>query len=145
MPIIHRTLQVPYSVSQMYALVNAVEDYAEFLPWCKESKVLSRDEDEVHATLTLAGGGFQKSFTTCNRMQSEKMIEIRLVHGPFKQLEGFWRFENIDENSCSITLDLEFEFSNMLLGLAFGPVFQQVVESLTDAFSERAKEIYGCR
>lgn len=145
MPIIHRTIEVPHSVSRMYTLVNDVEAYARFLPWCKESKILSCNEDEIHATLTLAGGGFEKSFTTCNRMLHDKMIEIRLVHGPFKQLEGFWRFEKTANEGCIVTLDLEFEFSNFLLSMAFGPVFHQVVESLVEAFSKRAEEIYNAK
>jgi len=126
----------------MYSLVNQVEDYAKFLPWCSASEVLHRDEDEVHARLTLAGGGFQKSFTTCNRLQENKMVEIRLLDGPFRQLEGFWKFETV-EQGCRITLDLEFEFSNKLLALAFGPVFNQVAKTLVEAFSKRAEQIYG--
>lgn len=143
MPIINHSLAVPHSVSEMYELVNQVEDYSKFLPWCKESTVLSRSEDEVHATLVLASGAFQKSFTTCNRLQKDKMIEIRLVNGPFHQLEGFWRFEELENKQCRISLDLEFEFSSKLLALAFGPVFNQVANTLIDAFSKRAMEVYG--
>lgn len=143
MPIIHHSLAVPHKTSEMFSLVDRVEDYALFLPWCKESQVHSRDEDEVHATLVLAGGGFQKSFSTCNRRQQDKMIEIRLVNGPFHHLEGFWRFDSLLNEGCQITLDLEFEFSNKLLGLAFGPMFSQVANSLVEAFSKRAEEVYG--
>lgn len=142
MPIIQQNLIVPYSVSQMYELVNDVAAYADFLPWCKESNVLSQSEDEISATLLLSAGGFQKSFTTCNRLQKDKMIEIRLLDGPFRQLEGFWRFE-ATEQGCRVSLDLKFEFSNKLLGLAFGPVFQQAIVSLVEAFSKRAKQVYG--
>jgi ribosome-associated toxin RatA of RatAB toxin-antitoxin module len=143
MPIIHQTLTVPNSVSEMYQLVNDVEAYSSFLPWCKESRIVSKNADEVRALLTLAGGGFQKSFTTCNHLQPEKMIEIRLVDGPFRQLEGFWRFDAAVEQGCQITLDLEFEFSNKLLALAFGPVFHQVANTLVEAFRKRAIEVYG--
>lgn len=142
MPDIQHKLAVPYSASQMYQLVDNIEDYAVFLPWCKDSKVLSRDEDEVHATLTLAAGAFQKSFTTCNRLQKDKMIEIRLVDGPFQRLEGFWRFENLAQGS-EVSLDLEFEFSSKIIALAFGPVFHQVASSLVDAFRGRAEQVYG--
>jgi ribosome-associated toxin RatA of RatAB toxin-antitoxin module len=143
MPTIQHKLEVPYQASEMYQLVDRVEDYAQFLPWCKESHVISRDEDEVRATLTLAAGAFQKSFTTCNRLQKDKMIEIRLIDGPFDTLEGFWRFDPLESKGCSISLDLEFEFSSKLIALAFGPVFHQVASSLVDAFRKRADQVYG--
>lgn len=143
MPLVHESLAVPHSVSEMYELVDKVEEYADFLPWCKQSRVISRNEDEVRATLVLSGGGIHKSFSTCNRLQKNKMIEIKLIDGPFQQLEGFWRFEPIENNGCQITLDLEFEFSNKLLALAFGPFFHQVASSLVEAFTKRAAQIYG--
>lgn len=144
MPTVHQNTIVPYTPSQMYQLVDEVERYAEFLPWCKESTLLSRTDDEVRASLTLSGGGFQKSFSTCNRLQKDKMIEIRLLDGPFHHLEGFWQFEEAKDNAgCQIILNLEFEFSNKLIGLAFGPVFHQVATTLVGAFHKRAEQIYG--
>lgn len=143
MPIVKRSAQIPYSAAEMFQLVDAIEDYPQFLPWCKSSKILSRTEDEVRATLILSGGGFQKSFSTCNRLQHGKMIEIKLLDGPFKHLEGFWLFQPIELNGCEISLDLEFEFAGKLLGLAFAPVFNQVANSLVDAFIKRAHSIYG--
>jgi ribosome-associated toxin RatA of RatAB toxin-antitoxin module len=127
----------------MYQLVNNIEDYPNFVPWCDETEVLSRNEDEIHATLHFSGGGFKKSFTTCNRLQKNKMVEMRLVNGPFKHLEGFWRFEEQHDRSCLVRLDLEFEVANKILGMAFGSVFNQVANTLVDAFSKRAQEIYG--
>ncbi len=144
MPLVHRDLAVPYSVAEMYQLVNDVESYSQFLPWCKSSHILSQDEDEIRATLMLAGGGFQKSFTTCNRLQLNKMIEIKLLDGPFQQLEGFWRFESTD-TGCRVIMDLEFEFSNKLIALAFGPIFNQIASTLVEAFCKRATEVYGSR
>lgn len=143
MPIIHRNVLVPYNVAKMYQLVNDIEAYPEFLPWCKGSQIISRNEDEIRATLLLAGGGLQKSFTTCNRLQPNKMIEIRLLDGPFRQLEGFWRFEAAAGDGCHISLDLEFEFSNKLIALAFGPIFNQMANTLVDAFYQRAIQVYG--
>ncbi len=144
MPIVHRALSVPYTAAEMYQLVNDVESYAQFLPWCKSSRVLSKDEDEIRATLTLASSGFQKSFTTCNRLQLNKMVEIKLLDGPFQQLEGFWRFEAHDAG-CRVIMDLEFEFSNKLIALAFGPIFNQIASTLVEAFCNRATEVYGSR
>jgi ribosome-associated toxin RatA of RatAB toxin-antitoxin module len=143
MTVIKRDKIIPFTAQQMYDLVNQIEDYPTFLPWCSASQVLSRTDDEIKAELTLAKGGIEKSFTTLNRLQKDKMIEVRLVSGPFKQLEGFWRFEALDEKSCKVSLDLEFEFANFLIGLALGPVFTQVTNMLVDAFCERAAVLYA--
>ena len=143
MTTIHRSAIVPHTAEEMYQLVNSIEDYPKFIPWCHGAEVHARDEDEIRATLSFEGGGFRKSFTTCNRLQKPKMIEIRLLDGPFKHLEGFWRFELQDDNTCVVKLDMEFELANKLMGLAFGPFFNQVANSLVDAFSKRADEIYG--
>ena len=143
MAIINRHAIVAYSPAQMYDLVNDVEAYPEFLPWCNSSKMISCEEDEIHASLDLAIGGLQKSFTTCNRLQKDKMIEIRLIDGPFKHLEGFWRFDEIEGKGSKISLDMEFEFAGMLLDMAIGPIFYQMANSLVDAFSKRAEVVYG--
>lgn len=142
MPDIKRTAIVPYTPAQMFNLVNTIEDYPQFVPWCQSAEVLSRNDDEIQATLHFARSGLQKAFSTCNRLQKDKVIEIRLLQGPFRHLEGFWRFDSLENNSCQITLDLEFEFSNRLLGLAFGPLFTQVANLLVDVFCKRAAEVY---
>lgn len=143
MPSIHKTVQVPYSQVQMYELVNEIERYHQFVPYCSASHVLSRTEDEVRATLAFSSAGFEKSFTTLNRLQPHKMVEVRLVDGPFNHLEGFWRFDEVDHKGCIVVLDMEFEFSSKLLGMMFGPLFTQVTTMLVDAFHQRAREVYG--
>lgn len=143
MTVIQRSSIVSHTAQEMYQLVNAIEEYPEFIPWCHSTEVHSRDEDEIRATLYFEGGGFKKSFTTCNRLQSNKMVEIRLINGPFKHLEGFWRFEDQGDRQCFIRLDLEFELANKIMGMAFGAVFNQVANALVDAFSKRADEKYG--
>ena len=94
---IQKSAIIPYSQKQMFDLVNAVEDYPKFLQWCEASEILSRNKDEVIATLHLSTGGFKKSFTTRNLLSPHKMIEIQLMDGPFKHLEGFWRFEALED------------------------------------------------
>lgn len=143
MTIIQRSKVVPHTSEEMYTLVNAIEDYPKFIPWCQSTEVHSRDEDEIRATMNFEGGGFRKSFSTCNRLQKNKMIEMRLINGPFKQLEGFWRFEDMDNGHCEVKLDLEFELTSKLFGIAFGAMFHQVANSLVEAFSKRAEEVYG--
>ncbi len=140
---ISKNALVPYSAAEMFSLVNDIESYSQFLPWCRSSEVLSANEDEIRATIEIAHGSLRKSFTTCNRLQKNKMIEMRLEQGPFKHLEGFWRFDTLGERACKVSLDLDFEFSSKLVGLAMGPVFSQIANTLVDAFSKRAVDVYG--
>lgn len=142
MTIVKKTRIVPYNSAQMYELVNHIEHYPEFLPYCSESIVHHRDEDEVQATLVISAAGVNKSFTTRNRLQPNKMIEIRLIDGPFKHLEGFWRFDEVDEG-CRISFDLEFEFAGRMFSMLLGPVFEQVTEKMVDAFCERAESLFN--
>ncbi|MBA2657771.1 MAG: type II toxin-antitoxin system RatA family toxin [Tatlockia sp.] len=144
MTVVKKSRVVLYSCEQMYNLVNEVERYSEFLPYCSESTVHHRDEDEVQATLVIAAAGMNKSFTTNNRLQVNKMIEIRLVSGPFSHLEGFWRFDEEPEG-CRISFDLEFEFAGRMFSMFLGPVFEQVTDKMVDAFCSRAEDIYGSR
>ncbi|MBI2785760.1 MAG: type II toxin-antitoxin system RatA family toxin [Legionella longbeachae] len=140
MPVVKKSRTVNYSCEQMFNLVNEVERYAEFLPYCAESMVHHRDEDEVQATLIIGAAGMSKSFTTRNRLQINKMIEIRLVDGPFSHLEGFWRFDEVEEG-CKISFDLEFEFAGRMFSMLLGPVFEQVTDKMVDSFCDRAKGI----
>ncbi len=142
---INKHALVHYSPQEMFDLVDDIKAYPEFLPWCDAAEELSRDEDEVTASLSLAYSGINKTFATRNRMQANKMIEMRLLEGPFKTLQGYWRFEPLGESGCKVSLDLEFEFSNKLVGMAVGPVFSQVANTLVDAFCKRAEEVYGKR
>lgn len=143
MTCINKSALIPYSAEKMYQLVADVDNYEQFLPWCGRSTVLSQTDDEVKGQIEIQHTGMNKTFTTLNRMQKNKMIEMRLLEGPFKHLQGFWRFDALDENGCKISLDLEFEFSNKLVSMAFGPVFSQIANSMVDAFCKRANEIYG--
>lgn len=143
MPVVRRSSLVPYSAEQMFDLVNDVESYPRFLPWCTDSRILRQHGDEMRVSVDLARGGVRKTFTTSNRIQRGKMIEIRLVEGPFRLLEGFWRFDHMAERRTRISLDLEFEFSTRLIQFAFGPVFHQIANTLVDAFCKRAHEMYG--
>ncbi|MBK1691498.1 type II toxin-antitoxin system RatA family toxin [Ectothiorhodospira mobilis] len=142
---ISRQAVVPYTPQEMFDLVNDVESYPRFLPGCRSAAVLERGDDEVKASVELAKGAVRKSFTTRNRLQRHKMIEMRLVEGPFRQLEGFWRFDTLEDGRTRVALDLDFEFSSRLVRAVVGPVFHQVANSLVDAFVRRAREVYGVR
>jgi ribosome-associated toxin RatA of RatAB toxin-antitoxin module len=141
MTVINKSAVVPYTAAQMFDLVNDIEQYSQFVPYCVNSRVLERNVDEIHAALTFSGAGIHKTFSTLNRLQPHKMVEMRLVNGPFKSLEGFWTFDAM-ENQCRVTLNLEFEFSAGVLKMLFGPVFNQVASMLVDAFHQRADQVY---
>ncbi len=145
MSTVKKSALVPYSAHEMYALVADIESYGKFLPWCGGTRILSRDEDSVTAAVIIAYGGIHKTFTTANRMQTDKMIEMRLVEGPFKHLLGYWRFLALDARACKVSLDMEFEFSNAILSLTIGPVFNRIANDLVDGFCRRAESFYGKR
>jgi len=140
---IHRTATVPYPPHSMFELVDHVEAYPEFLPWCRSTRVHARDRDEVRASIEMARGSLDKVFTTRNLLRPHKMIEMRLIDGPFRHLEGFWTFEARGQHSCQVTLDLEFEFANRFMSMALGPIFQSIANSLVDSFVRRARDLYG--
>ena len=134
---------VPYSASQMYALVNDIKSYADFLPWCSRSDILEQTAQDIKASLNIAYGSMNKSFTTLNKLTPETKIEMQLVEGPFKQLNGEWVFTQLGEDGCKVSLELEFEFKSKLLSMTMGPVFSQIANTLVDSFSERANKVYS--
>ncbi|VVC76380.1 Persistence and stress-resistance toxin PasT [Aquicella siphonis] len=138
-----RNALVPYSARQMFELVNLIEDYPRFLPWCHSSQIISRTEDEVIASLDINWKGIHKSFTTRNRLNPFERIEISLVNGPLHRLDGVWEFYALDEFACKIDLDLEFEFTGHFIDKLFQPVFQHIANTLVEAFCKRAHELYG--
>ena len=146
MALIERSALVHYSPAELYALVNDVASYPEFLPWCRSAEVLEANADEMTASVEIAKGMLNRSFTTHNKLNPPQSIELSLVNGPFRKLHGCWRFDALKtENACKVSLRLEFEFENAMLSLAAGPIFTQIGNSLVDAFCRRAVEVYGER
>lgn len=140
---VNKNALVPYTAADMYALVNDVERYPEFLPWCRSSRILTQSDTEMRASLELARGGFHKTFTTVNRLEPQQAIHINLEHGPFHHLEGHWRFTDLDHEGSKVTLNMEFEFASRVLDLMAGPVFHEICNSLVDAFIRRAAQLHG--
>lgn len=145
MTIIQRSALVPYSARQMFELVNSIEDYPRFLPWCSASQIINRTDTEVQASLDIAWSGMHKTFTTRNRLHPFDHIEIELVEGPFRHLEGRWSFTSLENEACKVGLDLEVDFKGGLVDMMFQPIFNHIANSLVEAFCKRAVEIYGQR
>ncbi|KFX05987.1 cyclase [Pectobacterium betavasculorum] len=145
MPKISRSALVPFSVEQMYKLVNDVASYPGFLPGCTGSRVLSCSEEGMTAAVDVSKAGISKTFTTRNTLTHNQNINMQLVDGPFRQLSGDWHFTPLSADACKVELHLEFEFTNALIELAFGKVFKELAGNMVQAFTQRAKEVYSVR
>ncbi|MBL4712759.1 MAG: type II toxin-antitoxin system RatA family toxin [Gammaproteobacteria bacterium] len=143
---IKRNALVHYSPAEMYHLVNDVAGYSSFLPWCRSSSVISESDTEMVASVEIAKGVLNKSFTTNNRLFKNNRIELQLVDGPFKRLSGYWQFDALKtDNACRVMLELNFEFDNAMMSIAAKPIFTQIANSLVDSFCKRAAVVYGER
>ena len=140
---IQRSALVMFSAEQMYHLVNDVASYPFFLPGCIGSAVLSHHDNEMVARVDIAKAGIRQGFTTRNQLQAAHSIAMTLVDGPFRQLSGAWHFTPLDEQACKVELSLDFEFSSVMVELAFGRIFKELVNAMVSAFTRRAKEVYG--
>jgi ribosome-associated toxin RatA of RatAB toxin-antitoxin module len=129
----------------MFILVDDVESYPEFLPWCNSAEVHNRTAEIVEATLELHKGSLSDHFTTRNTRCEFETIEIELIDGPFRHLQGGWRFTKIGEEGCKLALELDFEFENMFVDMIFGSFFEDTCNSLINAYSKRAKTVFGVR
>lgn len=143
MTTVQKSALVKVSALQMFKIVDDIEAYPEFLPWCSGSKVLKREGDIVEAELHISKAGFNKSFATRNHTDGCGKLSMTLLNGPFSSLDGVWNFMPLREDACKISLDLEFEIEGKFSSLAFGSVFNQICNTMVSSFTERAKKVYG--
>lgn len=143
MAVVHKSVLLPYSAEQMFALVDRIEDYPKFLPWCGGADVRKREGDRVVASLSINYHGIKQTFTTENINRPPTEIVMTLLEGPFKHLHGTWRFKPLRADACKIEFDLQYEFSSRLLEGIIGPVFSMIANSFVDSFSKRAEVLYG--
>jgi ribosome-associated toxin RatA of RatAB toxin-antitoxin module len=142
MSTVSRSAIVNHSAHDMYALVSEVESYPAFLPWCDKASVAERVPGRMVATLRINFRGLKEQFTTENRERPGESIDMKLVSGPFRSLEGGWRFTPLSETACKVELDLRYEFASRLLEKVVGAVFDEIAGSLVDAFARRADAQY---
>lgn len=143
MAVVHKSVLVAFSAEQMFELVDKVEDYPKFLPWCGGVTVHERTADKLVATLAINYHGVKQSFTTENTNTPHGMMKMRLKEGPFKQLDGTWTFKALRADACRVDFDLHYEFSSRLLESIIGPVFNMIANSFVDSFCKRADAVYG--
>ena len=157
---VQKSVLLWYSPHEMYVLVTEVEDYAKFLPWCAQADVLERHDDGVTARLHISIASVRQAFTTRNTHVPDSQVTMKLVDGPFSELEGIWRFTPLlppgaaqasaDGNpsaptACKVEFSLRYGFSSLPLEMVVSPVFDRIANTFVDAFVKRAEQVYGPR
>jgi ribosome-associated toxin RatA of RatAB toxin-antitoxin module len=138
---VQRSALLPYAAEHVFAIVNDVARYPEFLPWCSSAEVIETQGDEVLAALSLSATGFTETFTTRNLLTPFERIEMVLVSGPFRKLSGDWTFTRLGDQGCRVSLELDIQLSGVRTLL--GGVFNRAADQLVDAFCARANELHG--
>ena len=140
---VEKTVLVHHTAEQMFRLVDDVEDYQQFLPWCGGVEVREREQDRLVAAIKINYHGVKQTFATENRNTPPTQMTMKLVEGPFRQLDGTWTFTPLREDACKIEFDLHYEFSSTVLEKLIGPVFSKIADSFVDSFCKRAEVVYG--
>ena len=140
---ITRSAIVEYSAPELYALVENIEAYPEFLPWCVSTRVLERAPGRTRATLQIGMKGARRCMTTDNRNRPGEAIDMHLVEGPFRHFSAGWRFTPLGQHAAKIEFEMAYEFESATLARVLQPLFQHIANTMVDAFSRRAKAFYG--
>jgi len=135
---IHKSAIVIHPAEKMFQLVDSVENYPQFLPWCGSTQIIERNNDKTIASIEINYKGIRQTFTTENTKRQNQEMIIKLIDGPFKLLSGQWIFKNLDKDSCQIELKLEYEFSNVILEKLISPVFNMIANTFIDEFIKEA-------
>lgn len=143
MPSVHKSVLLPFSAEQMFLLVEAVESYPQFLPWCGGAVVHERDQNGQLATISIDYRGIRQSFTTENHLNAPHHLSMKLRDGPFSALDGQWSFHSLRHDACKVEFRLDYAFKSGLLGQALVPVFDHIARSFVDAFVRRAEQVYA--
>ena len=136
---VKRSALVNKPPAEVFAIINDIESYPQFLPWCTHARVLSRSATEIVATIGVRQGALHGEFTTRNTLEPERRIRLELVSGPFQTLQGEWLLTPIEAHGCRVELSMRFAFNNRLTGLLFDRMFAETIGSLVDAFVARAR------
>lgn len=146
MKTVHKSVLIWYSAAEMFGLVTDVASYPQFLPWCNQASVLEETADGMTAKVGISIAGLKQSFTTRNLHEKDRRVSLKLVNGPFSNLDGDWHFIPLGDDTqraCKVEFTLSYDFNNATLASLVGPVFDKIAGSLMDAFVKRASQVYG--
>jgi len=143
---VHKSVLIWYSAEEMFGLVTDVAKYPEFLPWCDHASVLAPEPDGMKAEIGIAFAGIHQTFTTRNQHVAGREVRMKLVDGPFSNLDGHWKFTPLGQGgqrACKVDLELHYSFKNVALATMVGPVFDKIAGTMVDAFVKRAEQVYA--
>lgn len=140
---IKQVVKIPCSLQQTYALVTQIDQYPEFVSWCKNAVINSSSTSNIRATIEGYKLGISFRFLLVYLLHSQKLIEVNLPTGFFRKIEGFWRFDEITPQSTQLSFELNYEFANALLSWTVTPIIKSEIKNFMQALSERAKKLYG--
>lgn len=146
MKTVHKSVLIWFSPEEMYGLVTDVAHYPQFLPWCDHAKVLEQDANGMTAEIGIAFSGIHQTFVTRNTHVEGRRVVLKLVQGPFSNLDGEWNFSPVGDGSqraCRVELTLNYGFERATLGMLVGPVFDKIASTLVEAFVKRAQQVFG--
>ena len=143
MAVVQKSILIEHTATEMFELVDKVEDYPKFLPWCGGTELLERTAQRTAATIHIHYHGIRTSFSTVNEKEIPHSMTIRLRDGPFRSMDGGWRFTALGEAACKVEFQLHYEFSSRMLEKALGAVFSRIITTFVESFVKRAGEIYG--
>jgi ribosome-associated toxin RatA of RatAB toxin-antitoxin module len=143
MAVVEKSVLIERTAVQMFELVDRVEDYPKFLPWCGGTELLERTDSKTAARIHINYHGLKAHFATENAKEMPRRMNIRLREGPFRSMDGGWRFTPLGETACKVEFRLQYEFSSRILETALGPVFHHIANTFVESFVKRAQQIYG--
>ena len=135
---INKSEKINVTKEMIFNLINNVDNYEKFLPWCSRSTIISKEPNVMTAEIEISKSLINWKFTTKNIFEQNKIINLQLIDGPFSHLEGYWKFDVIDEYNTSVTLYLEYKFDNRLIEMSIKPVFSTIMSSILDSFISEA-------
>lgn len=143
MAVVEKSVLIARTPAQMFELVDRVEDYPQFLPWCGSTELLERTMDKTAARIHINYHGLKAHFSTENAKDAPHWMTIQLRDGPFKRLDGGWRFTALGDAGCKVEFRLHYEFENKLIEKALGPMFSHITGTLVESFVKRAQQIHA--
>ena len=133
-----------FSAHQIYDLVNDTVSYPRFIPYCVAGRVIEGDEHKRIAELTFGFHGVTQTIRTQNAMTPYERIDVKLIDGPLRVLEGHWLFKPLSHQpGCEVYVDFQYEIESSWVSMAFEPIFMQVLQQMVDCFCNEAEQRYG--